>query len=164
MEELIYWGIIFLFYLFSAYRSRQKKKEASFQEQEMEEFQAPAENVDPSKPEFNLFEYLNDAMEKSAVDLDKSNLKMQPIIDIEEDYEPELVTKQREEPEIINEQNFDIKNQHLDHLKSRIKTGSNIIDSSSERLKVIQKKLRNKPTKLGIVMQAIFEPPKSQGL
>ena len=130
----------------------------------MEEFQAPAENVDPSKPEFNLFEYLNDAMEKSAVDLDKSNLKMQPIIDIEENYEPELVTKQREEPEIINEQNFDIKNQHLDHLKSRIKTGANTIDSSSERLKVIQKKLRNKPTKLGIVMQAIFEPPKSQGL
>ena len=130
----------------------------------MEEFQAPAENVDPSKPEFNLFEYLNDAMEKSAVDLDKSNLKMQPIIDIEENYEPELVTKQREEPEIINEQNLDIKNQHLDHLKSRIKTGANTIDSSSERLKVIQKKLRNKPTKLGIVMQAIFEPPKSQGL
>ena len=130
----------------------------------MEEFQAPAENVDPSKPEFNLFEYLNDAMEKSAVDLDKSNLKMQPIIDIEENYEPELVTKQREEPEIINEQNFDIKKQHLDHLESRIKTSSNTIDSSSERLKVIQKKLRNKPTKLGIVMQAIFEPPKSQGL
>ena len=161
MEELIYWGIIFLFYLFSAYRSRQKKKEASFQEQEMEEFQAPAENVDPSKPEFNLFEYLNDTIEKSAVDLDKSNPEMQPIVDFEENNKPESL---KEEPEIINEQNFDIKKQHLDHLKTRIKTSSNTIDSSSERLKVIQKKLRNKPTKLGIVMQAIFEPPKSQGL
>ena len=164
MEELIYWGIIFLFYLFSAYRSRQKKKEASFQEQEMEEFQAPAENVDPSKPEFNLFEYLNDAMEKSAVDLDKSNLEMQPIVDFEENNKPKPLKEEQEEPEIINEQNYDIKKQHLDHLESRIKTSSNTIDSSSERLKVIQKKLRNKPTKLGIVMQAIFEPPKSQGL
>ena len=34
MEELIYWGIIFLFYLFSAYRSRQKKVEG-------EQFQVP---------------------------------------------------------------------------------------------------------------------------
>ena len=164
MEELIYWGIIFLFYLFSAYRSRQKKKEAYLQEQEIQEFQAPTENVDPSKPEFNLFEYLNDTIEKSAVDLDKSNPEMQPIVDFEENNKPESLKEEQDEPEIINEQNFDIKKQHLDHLKTRIKTSSNTIDSSSERLKVIQKKLRNKPTKLGIVMQAIFEPPKSQGL
>ena len=164
MEELIYWGIIFLFYLFSAYRSRQKKKEAYLQEQEIQEFQTSTKNVDPSKPEFNLFEYLNDTIEKSAVDLDKSNPEMQPIVDFEENNKPESLKEEQDEPEIINEQNFDIKKQHLDHLKSRIKTSSNTIDSSSERLKVIQKKLRNKPTKLGIVMQAIFEPPKSQGL
>ena len=69
MEELIYWGIIFLFYLFSAYRSRQKKVET-------EEFQVPeplpqTENK-TSKTDFNIFEFLDEAMEKSAVDLDDS--------------------------------------------------------------------------------------------
>ena len=69
MEELIYWGIIFLFYLFSAYRSRQKKVEG-------EQFQVPdplpqTENK-TSKTDFNIFEFLNEAMEKSAVELDDS--------------------------------------------------------------------------------------------
>ena len=69
MEELIYWGIIFLFYLFSAYRSRQKKVEG-------EQFQAPdplpqTENK-TSKTDFNIFEFLDEAMEKSAVELDDS--------------------------------------------------------------------------------------------
>ena len=69
MEELIYWGIIFLFYLFSAYRSRQKKVET-------EEFQVPeplpqTENK-TSKTDFNIFEFLDEAMEKSAVEIDDS--------------------------------------------------------------------------------------------
>ena len=69
MEELIYWGIIFLFYLFSAYRSRQKKVEG-------EQFQVPdplpqTENK-TSKTDFNIFEFLDEAMEKSAVELDDS--------------------------------------------------------------------------------------------
>ena len=69
MEELIYWGINFLFYLFSAYRSRQKKVEAK-------EFQVPeplseAENKN-SKSDLNIFEFLDEAMEKSAVVLDDS--------------------------------------------------------------------------------------------
>ena len=69
MEELIYWGIIFLFYLFSAYRSRQKKVEG-------EQFQVPdplpqTENK-TSKTDFNIFEFLDETMEKSAVELDHS--------------------------------------------------------------------------------------------
>ena len=78
MEELIYWGIIFLFYLFSAYRSRQKKVEAK-------EFQVPeplseAENKN-SKTDLNIFEFLDEAMEKSALNLDDdlaSNINQQP--------------------------------------------------------------------------------------
>ena len=162
MEELIYWGIIFVFYLFSAYRSRQKKREASNQEQEIQEFQIPPENTDPSQPQFNIFEYLNEAMEKSAIDLDNANASKEPPALFKDDHKP-LAAKENE-PEIISNQNFDIKNQHLDHLESRITTGSSKLDTSSKRLKVIQQKLRNKPTKLGIVMQAIFEPPKSQGV
>ena len=162
MEELIYWGIIFVFYLFSAYRSRQKKREASNQEQEIQEFQIPPENTDPSQPQFNIFEYLNEAMEKSAIDLDNANTSKESPALFKDDHKP-LAVKENE-PEIISNQNFDIKNQHLDHLESRITTGSSRLDTSSKRLKVIQQKLRNKPTKLGIVMQAIFEPPKSQGV
>ena len=162
MEELIYWGIIFVFYLFSAYRSRQKKRGASNQEQEIQEFQIPSENTDPSQPQFNIFEYLNEAMEKSAIDLDNANASKEPPALFKDDHKP-LAAKENE-PEIISNQNFDIKNQHLDHLESRITTGSSRLDTSSKRLKVIQQKLRNKPTKLGIVMQAIFEPPKSQGV
>ena len=162
MEELIYWGIIFVFYLFSAYRSRQKKREASNQEQEIQEFQIPPENTDPSQPQFNIFEYLNEAMEKSAIDLDNATASKEPQTSFKDDNKP-LAVKENE-PEIISNQNFDIKNQHLDHLESRITTGSSRLDTSSKRLKVIQQKLRNKPTKLGIVMQAIFEPPKSQGV
>ena len=69
MEELIYWGINFLFYLFSAYRSRQKKVEG-------EQFQVPdplpqTENK-TSKTDFNIFEFLDEAMEKSAIELDDS--------------------------------------------------------------------------------------------
>ena len=68
MEELIYWGIIFLFYLFSAYRSRQKKVEA-------EEFQvvepSPQTENRNSRTDFNnIFEFLDEAMEKSALNLD----------------------------------------------------------------------------------------------
>ena len=67
MEELIYWGIIFLFYLFSAYRSRQKKVKS-------EDFQVPEVKPDPvpktSTPDFNIFEFLDDAVENSAVEMD----------------------------------------------------------------------------------------------
>ena len=67
MEELIYWGIIFLFYLFSAYRSRQKKVKS-------EDFQVPEVKPNPvpktSTPDFNIFEFLDDAVEKSAVEMD----------------------------------------------------------------------------------------------
>ncbi len=162
MEELIYWGIIFVFYLFSAYRSRQKKRGASNQEQEIQEFQIPSENTDPSQPQFNIFEYLNEAMEKSAIDLDNATASKESPASFKDDNKP-LAVKENE-PEIISNQNFDIKNQHLDQLESRITTGSSRLDTSSKRLKLIQQKLRNKPTKLGIVMQAIFEPPKSQGV
>jgi hypothetical protein len=61
LEELIYWGIILLFYLFSAYRSRQKKVES-------EQFQVPdplqqTENKTSNKDFNNIFEFLDDAME-----------------------------------------------------------------------------------------------------
>ena len=171
MEELIYWGIIFLFYLFSAYRSRQKKVET-------EDFQVPeplpqTENK-TSKTDFNIFEFLDEAMEKSAVDLDDSL-----ATDFVETSKDDLIisnhSKQPIQPNYaelddlnnINKKNsnraYNIKDKHLDHLKSRITT-KQISSHSEQKLLTLQQKLKNKPTKLAIVMQAIFDPPKSQGV
>ena len=170
MEELIYWGIIFLFYLFSAYRSRQKKVET-------EEFQVPeplpqTENK-TSKTDFNIFEFLDEAMEKSAVELDDS-----VTTDFLETSEDDLIISSQSKQSIqsnyaevddfnnINEKDsnsaYNIKDKHLNHLQSRITT-KQISSHSEQKLLTLQQKLKNKPTKLAIVMQAIFDPPKSQG-
>ena len=171
MEELIYWGIIFLFYLFSAYRSRQKKVET-------EEFQVPeplpqTENK-TSKTDFNIFEFLDEAMEKSAVDLDDS-LATDFVETSKDDLIISSQSKQPIQPNYaevddlnnINKKNsnraYNIKDKHLDHLKSRIIT-KQISSHSEQKLLTLQQKLKNKPTKLAIVMQAIFDPPKSQGV
>ena len=171
MEELIYWGIIFLFYLFSAYRSRQKKVET-------EEFQVPeplpqTENK-TSKTDFNIFEFLDEAMEKSAVDLDDS-LATDFVETSKDDLIISSQSKQPIQPNYaevddlnnINKKNsnsaYNIKDKHLDHLKSRITT-KQISSHPEQKLLTLQQKLKNKPTKLAIVMQAIFDPPKSQGV
>mgnify|MGYP001214095945 FL=1 len=171
MEELIYWGIIFLFYLFSAYRSRQKKVET-------EEFQVPeplpqTENK-TSKTDFNIFEFLDEAMEKSAVEIDDS-LTTDFVETSEDDSIISSQSKQSIQPNYaevddlnnINKKNsnraYNIKDKHLNHLKSRITT-KQISSHSEQKLLTLQQKLKNKPTKLAIVMQAIFDPPKSQGV
>ena len=171
MEELIYWGIIFLFYLFSAYRSRQKKVET-------EDFQVPeplpqTENK-TSKTDFNIFEFLDEAMEKSAIELDDS-LTTDFVETSKDDSIISSQSKQPIQPDYaelddlnnINKKNsnsaYNIKDKHLDHLQSRIIT-KQISSHSEQKLLTLQQKLKNKPTKLAIVMQAIFDPPKSQGI
>ena len=167
MEELIYWGIIFLFYLFSAYRSRQKKME-------VEDSQVPDLPIktEPknSKTEFNIFEFLDDAMEKSALELDgtsEMNLAQSTIKDSsqsETDNQPfktdydlnEIVSRD-------DKKSYNIRDKHLSHLKSRIENKT-ISSKSEQKLLTLQQKLKNKPTKLAIVMKAIFDPPKSQGI
>ena len=163
MEELIYWGIIFLFYLFSAYRSRQKKVEAK-------EFQVPeplpeAKNKN-SKTDLNIFEFLDEAMEKAAVVLDDSL-----TTNFVEPSNDKLLIQQNSKKSIQPDypveddlnKSFNIKDKHLNHLKSRITTNETS-SHSEQKLLTLQQKLKNKPTKLAIVMQAIFDPPKSQGI
>ena len=163
MEELIYWGIIFLFYLFSAYRSRQKKVEAK-------EFQVPeplseTENKN-SKTDLNIFEFLDEAMEKSAVVLDDS-LTTNFVEPSNDESLIQQNSKKSIQPDYLVEddlnKSFNIKYNHLNHLKSRITT-KETSSHSEQKLLTLQQKLKNKPTKLAIVMQAIFDPPKSQGI
>ena len=173
MEELIYWGIIFLFYLFSAYRSRQKKVES-------EQFQVPdplpqTENKTSNKDFNNIFEFLDEAMEKSAVELDDSLTSNF----VEPSKDDSVISKQSKQSvqvsyEKENELNkniykkdskgsYNIKDKHLDHLQSRIIT-KQTSSHSEQKLLTLQEKLKNKPTKLAIVMQAIFDSPKSQSI
>ena len=63
----------------------------------------------------------------------------------------------------VPKQIINIKDKHLNHLKSRITT-KETSTHSEQKLLTLQQKLKNKPTKLAIVMQAIFDPPKSQGI
>ena len=173
MEELIYWGIIFLFYLFSAYRSRQKKVES-------EQFQVPdplpqTENKTSNKDFNNIFEFLDEAMEKSAVELDdsltsnfvepskddsviskQSKQSIQVSYDEENEFNKNIYKKD-------SKGDYNIKDKHLDHLQSRIIT-KQTSSHSEQKLLTLQEKLKNKPTKLAIVMQAIFDPPKSQSI
>ena len=170
MEELIYWGIIFLFYLFSAYRSRQKKVET-------EEFQvvepSPQTENRHSRTDFNnIFEFLDEAMEKSALNLDDdlaSNINQQSNDDLLTQHQSKQLNQSviNEVPDlnIVDKEDstINIKDKHLDHLQSRINT-NNVVTHSEQKLLTLQNKLKNKPTKLAIVMQAIFDPPKSQGI
>ena len=163
MEELIYWGIIFLFYLFSAYRSRQKKVKS-------EDFQVPEVKPNPapktSTPDFNIFEFLDDAVEKSAVEMDNFvNEKPSSLVNKKlsiPNIEDELIESNHEKNQ-HSSRAINLRDQHLDHLQSRIQTKKHAIHST-QKLLTLQEKLKNKPTKLAIVMKAIFDPPKSQGI
>ena len=173
MEELIYWGIIFLFYLFSAYRSRQKKVKS-------EDFKVPEVKPDPvpktSTPDFNIFEFLDEAMEKSKVELDDSLRE-----NFVESPNDEAITLQKTQKSIqshnaeiyglntivnrkVTNESYNIKDKHLNHLKTRINTNQTSASHSEQKLLTLQKKLKNKPIELAIVMKAIFDPPKSQGI
>ena len=60
-------------------------------------------------------------------------------------------------------ENHKIKDQHLDMIKSRLNHKGVLVNNkqNNNTLVKVQKKYGNNPTKLGILMQAIFEPPKA---
>ena len=163
MEELIYWGAIFLFYIFSAYRSRQKKQnsEEVFAPKPLSNQENKSKNSD-----FNIFEFLDEAMEKSTIDLEELPKPVNSEINTVDTLRAKSTTKQDSYSvnDIKVEKKYDFNEKHLSHLETKINLGQKKNTSTSKKLLTIQKKLQNDPTKLGIVMQAIFDPPKSQGI
>lgn len=163
MEELIYWGAIFLFYIFSAYRSRQKKQnsEEVFAPKPLSNQENKSKNSD-----FNIFEFLDEAMEKSTIDLEELPKTVNSEINTVDTLRAKSTTKQDSYSvnDIKVEKKYDFNEKHLSHLETKIKLSQKKNTSTSKKLLTIQKKLQNDPTKLGIVMQAIFDPPKSQGI
>ena len=111
-------------------------------------------------------------MEKSALNLDDdlaSNINQQSNDDLLTQHQSKQLNQSviNEVPDlnIVDKEDstINIKDKHLDHLQSRINT-NNVVTHSEQKLLTLQNKLKNKPTKLAIVMQAIFDPPKSQGI
>ena len=163
MEELIYWGAIFLFYIFSAYRSRQKKQnsEEVFAPKPLSNQENKSKNSD-----FNIFEFLDEAMEKSTIDLEELPKTVNSEINTVDTLRAKSTTKQDSYSvnDIKVEKKYDFNEKHLSHLETKINLSQKKNTSTTKKLLAIQKKLQNDPTKLGIVMQAIFDPPKSQGI
>ena len=127
-----------------------------------------------SKTDFNIFEFLDEAMEKSSVELDNSlttdSVKQSEDIPIISSPSKQSIQPNHVEVDDLNSINkknsnsaHNIKDKHLEHLQSRITT-KQISSHSEQKLLTLQQKLKNKPTKLAIVMKAIFDPPKSQGI
>lgn len=167
MEELLYWGAILAFYLWSAYRSNQKKA------QQIKPQQAPLKKeLDnpqiPNNSKINILDFLNDAFEEQskAISLqntvERSSKKGdQSIKDSSKNH-----FDNNQDLSVIDDrhlENHKIKDQHLDMIKSRLNHKQVLTKSkkNNSTLVRVQKKYTNNPTKLGILMQAIFEPPKA---
>ena len=167
MEELLYWGAILAFYLWSAYRSNQKKA------QQIKPQQAPLKKeLDnpqiPNNSKINILDFLNDAFEEQSKAIsvqntvDRSSKKgYQSIKDTSKNH-----FDNNQDLSVIDDrhlENHKIKDQHLDMIKSRLNHKQVLTKSkkNNSTLVRVQKKYTNNPTKLGILMQAIFEPPKA---
>jgi hypothetical protein len=167
LEELLYWGAILAFYLWSAYRSNQKKA------QQIKPQQAPLKKeLDnpqiPNNSKINILDFLNDAFEEQskAISLqntvERSSKKGdQSIKDSSKNH-----FDNNQDLSVIDDrhlENHKIKDQHLDMIKSRLNHKQVLTKSkkNNSTLVQVQKKYTNNPTKLGILMQAIFEPPKA---
>ena len=167
MEELLYWGAILGFYLWSAYRSNQKKA------QKIKPQQAPLKKeLDkpeiPNNPKINILDFLNEAFEEQS-----NVFPAQTIEDIPSKIEDRSAKNtfeknfdNKHDLSTIDDRHLDnhkIKDQHLDMIQSRLSHKEILSERKSHNntLVKVQKKYSNNPTKLGILMQAIFEPPKA---
>ena len=167
MEELLYWGAILAFYLWSAYRSNQKKAQKIKPQQVPLKKELDNPQI-PNNPKINILDFLNEAFEEQSNILSVNN-----TVDMVPKKEGHR-TKNTVEKHFDNNQdlsviddrhleNHKIKDQHLDMIKSRLNHKDVLVNDkqNNNTLVKVQKKYGNNPTKLGILMQAIFEPPKA---
>ena len=166
MEELLYWGAIAGFYLWSAYRSNQKKAKR------LVPSQAPAKKdlknpQIPNNQEINVLDFLNRAFEESTVPR-KEEVPKKAVLSnksehaIQDKFLDHFNSKH--DLSIVDDRQLDsiaIKDQHLDGISSRLnRKVKKVIVKKKKPLELIQKKYIKNPTKLAMTMQAIFEQPK----
>ena len=166
MEELLYWGAIAAFYLWSAYRSNQKKAK------KLVPNQAPAKKdlknpQIPNNQEINVLDFLNRAFEESTTPRKEEVLKKAVLSNksehaIQDKFLDHFNSKH--DLSIVDDRHLDsiaIKDQHLDSISSRLnRKVKKVVAKKKKPLELIQKKYRKNPTKLAMTMQAIFEQPK----
>ncbi len=166
MEELLYWGAIAAFYLWSAYRSNQKKAK------KLVPSQAPAKKdlknpQIPNNQEINVLDFLNRAFEESTTPRKEEVLKKAVLSNksehaIQDKFLDHFNSKH--DLSIVDDRHLDsiaIKDQHLDSISSRLnRKVKKVVVKKKKPLELIQKKYRKNPTKLAMTMQAIFEQPK----
>ena len=167
MEELLYWGAILGFYLWSAYRSNKKKAQKINPQQAPLKKELDKPDI-PNNPKINILDFLNEAFEEQS-----NVFPAQTIEDIPSKIEDRSAKNtfeknfdNKHDLSTIDDRHLDnhkIKDQHLDMIKSRLNHKEILSESKSynNTLVEVQKKYSNNPTKLGILMQAIFEPPKA---
>ena len=167
MEELLYWGAILAFYLWSAYRSNQKKAQKIKPQQVPLKKEHDSPQI-PNNPKVNILDFLNEAFEEQSNILSVNN-----TVDMVPKKEDQSTKNTREkyfdnnqDLSVIDDhhlENHKIKDQHLDMIKSRLNHKDVLVNDkqNNNTLVKVQKKYGNNPTKLGILMQAIFEPPKA---
>ncbi|MBT6867541.1 MAG: hypothetical protein HOA67_00885 [Candidatus Marinimicrobia bacterium] len=157
MEELLYWGAIAGFYLWSAYRSNQKKAK------KLVPNQAPAKKdlknpQIPNNQEINVLDFLNRAFEESAVP-GKEEVSRRAVLSnksehaIQDKFLDHFNSKH--DLSIVDDR-------HIDSMSSRLNRKVKKVQAKKKKpLELIQKKYRKNPTKLAMTMQAIFEQPKA---
>ena len=173
MEELLYWGAILGFYLWSAYKSNQKKAQAIKPQQSPVKQKVDSPQI-PSNQKINIMDFLNEAFEettskKEVVFTASKSKKEKPVVS-NQAHEVQNKFKNhfdgQHDLSAIDDRHLDkldLKDKHLGMIKSRLvnKPKNNQRRRSSATLMTIQKKYRKNPTELGIIMQAVFEPPKA---
>jgi hypothetical protein len=167
LEELLYWGAILAFYLWSAYRSNQKKAQKIKPQQVPLKKELDNPQI-PNNPKINILDFLNEAFEEQSNILSVNNTV--DMVPKKEDYSTKNTVEKHfdnnQDLNVIDDrhlENHKIKDQHLDMIKSRLNHKDVLVNDkqNNNTLVKVQKKYGNNPTKLGILMQAIFEPPKA---
>jgi len=148
VEELIYYGILILFYLYSSYRSSQKRKQSKLGATKASEFDFPKKESRPQNPIFDFGINLEDNSDplklfKEAVEKEKK------------------IEKSRKDLEIVLNQELQIdkKESTIDDYQGLSQLKHKSKKAKSNKLLEIQKQYQNQPFKLAIVMKAILDEP-----
>jgi len=171
LEELLYWGAILGFYLWSAYRSNKKKAERLMPPQTPPKKEVENPQI-PNNKKINILDFLNKAFE-DQLQADQDNAfsvkNTQNVLPNKEDHSTENTFvdhfDSKHDLSAIDDRhlgNLQIKDQHLEKIVSRLDSKKrSSTNKKSNTLALVQEKYRKNPTKVGIIMQAIFEPPKA---
>jgi len=165
LEELLYWGAILGFYLWSAYKSNQKKAKRLIPKEPPIHKKAEETPQLPNNQKINILDFLNKAFEESASSLENKTKESVPSIEdhvVKENFLDHFNSDH--DLSNVDDRDLDrlsIKEQHLDEFESQLKHKEIDLNQHNQTLISVQKKYRANPTKLGIIMQAIFEPPKA---